>query len=559
VTSILGEAGSVVEATPHVLAAIGDTLGWEMGAIWGVDRQANRVRCIATWHAADRTFPRFEAMTREHVFAPGQGLPGRVWAAGAAVWIPDVATDPNFPRATVAAAEGLHAAVGFPIRLGEQILGVIEFFSREIRAPDEPVIRLMATVGSQMGQFIERKRAEDEREQLLAREQAARAEAEAANRAKDEFLAMVSHELRTPLGAMILWLRMLRTKTLDEAKVANALEKLERAAHAQTRLIEDLLDISRMITGKLRLSTRAVDLAVVLDAALDAINPAADAKGIRIVRTIDAALGAVSGDPDRLQQVLANLLSNAVKFTAQGGCIEVRLERDGPHARIAVRDTGVGIEADLLPHVFERFRQGDGSRTHAGLGLGLALVRHLVELHGGTVSAESGGTDQGATFVVRLPIPALRLKAPSRPDVPAPLDEPPTPSLQGLQVLVVDDDADAREVMTAVLESRAAAVTVAASASEALALLDREAFDVLLCDIAMPGEDGYSLMRRLRAREATHGGRVPAAALTAFARPEDRARAFLAGFQAHLAKPVEPTDLIAAVATLATQARPHTA
>ena len=546
-TRILGEAGSVVEATPKVLAAIGDTLGWETGAIWGVDRQANRVRCIATWQAPGREFPRFEAVTRSVTLAPGIGLPGRVWASGAPAWIPDVTKDKNFPRAAAATLEGLHGAVGFPIRLGEQILGVIEFFSAEIRAPDEAVIRLMSTVGGQMGQFIERKRAEDEREQLLAREQAARSDAEAANRAKDEFVAMVSHELRTPLSAMLLWLRMLRTKSLDEAKMASALEKLERAAHAQARLLDDLLDVSRIITGKLSLSRRAVDLTVVIDAAIDAVAAAAEAKGIRIGRSL-TALGPISGDPDRLQQVLWNLLSNAITFTPSGGSVDVRLERADAHAQIVVSDTGAGIDPELLPHVFDRFRQGEGTRTYSGLGLGLALVRHLVELHGGAVRAESGGQDRGSTFVVQLPLPALRLSLRPRPDAEAP---PTARSLVGLRVLVVDDDADAREAMAAVLETGEAVVTTAASAAEALDLLDHEAFDVLLSDIAMPEEDGYALIRRLRARDPEHGGRIPAAALTAYARSEDRARALLAGFQMHLAKPIDPTTLMAAVADLA--------
>jgi signal transduction histidine kinase len=332
-------------------------------------------------------------------------LPGRVWASLRTVWIPDVTADSNFPRAPQASAEELHAAFAFPIMSGEKFLGVMEFFSHEIREPDSALLATFRGIGSQIGQFLERKGGEEEREHLLLREQAARTEAEEANRLKDEFLATLSHELRTPLTAMLGWLSMLRGGRLDDETSVRALETVERNAKAQAQLIEDLLDVSRIITGKLRLDVRPVRLGPIIEASLDSLRPAADAKMIRIQTALDSDDGLISGDPTRLQQIVWNLLANAVKFTQRGGEVSVRLEQKGAHVEIVVSDTGQGITAEFLPFVFDRFRQADSSTTrlHGGLGLGLAIVRYLVELHGGTVQAESPGEGQGATFKVQLP------------------------------------------------------------------------------------------------------------------------------------------------------------
>jgi signal transduction histidine kinase/CheY-like chemotaxis protein len=553
VTRVLAEAPTLLDATPKLLEAICGSLGWETGALWGVDRSANLLRCVATWHVPGVESCAFDALTRERTFVPGEGLPGRVLLGRAPAWIPDVTVDPNFPRGLIAATEGLRAAVGVPVMLGGEVLGVLEFFARDVRQPDEALLHLLGGIGGQIGLFIGRKRAEEERERLLAREQAARAEAEAASRAKDEFLALVSHELRTPLSAMLLWLRMLRAKKLDPSAIADAIAKIERSAQAQAKLIEDLLDVSRIITGKLRLHVRPVRLEAVIQAAVDAVAPAAEAKGIALATSFDASVPPLSGDPDRLQQVVWNLLSNAIKFTPQGGRVEVHLERAAPHARLSVVDTGAGIEPSLLPHVFDRFRQGE-TRTSGGLGLGLALVRHLVEAHGGTVGARSEGAGRGATFVVDLPIPAVHV---GPPDARLALPAPAAPALDGVRVLVVDDERDARDVMTTVLESHNAEVVAAASAEEALAALADATPDVLVCDIGMPGEDGYALIRKIRGRETEHGGRLPAAALTAYTRFEDRTRALLAGFQIHLPKPIEPDELVAVVANLAGWTRGH--
>jgi CheY-like chemotaxis protein/two-component sensor histidine kinase len=349
---------------------------------------------------------------------------------------------------------------------------------------------------------------------------------------------------------MLTWVRLLRTARLDPATTTRALEAIERNARSQAQLVEDLLDVSRIITGKLRLDARAVALESIAEAALDAVRPAADAKGIALDAALEPGV-VVTGDPDRLQQVLWNLVSNAVKFTPRGGRVEVSLGRAGDHAQVTVRDTGVGIRLDFLPFVFDRFRQADASptRVHGGLGLGLAIVRHLVELHGGSVEAASEGEGRGATFAVRLPL------APGDAKVGAEVGRPAAgATLDGLRVLVVDDEPDTLEALSAALAGYGARVRTALSTREALASLDRGAVDVLVADIGMPGEDGYTLVRELRGRPPDRGGRIPAAALTAYARPVDAERALAAGFQVHVAKPVEPGDLAAVIARLAGRA-----
>jgi PAS domain S-box-containing protein len=406
-------------------------------------------------------------------------------------------------------------------------------------------------------EIADRKRAEHERTQLLILEQKARKEAEGANRAKDEFLATVSHELRTPLNAILGWARMLQAGRLDEAQIARAYETVERNAKAQAQLIEDLLDVSRIISGKLRLDVRPLELASVIEGAIETTRPAAEAKGIRVVTVLDPRGSPVTGDADRLQQVVWNLLSNAIKFTPKGGRVLVRLERVNSHAEITVSDTGVGISPEFLPHVFDRFRQADGSitRSYGGLGLGLAIVRHLVELHGGTVSADSRA-GEGATFTVQVPAIALRaveaVTAPRRvqPTAGGDVSLESITTLDGLRVLVVDDQQDAVEVLAAVLGQCGAEVRSANSAAEALETLQEWKPDVLVSDIGMPGEDGYELIRRMRALEPEQGVHIPAVALSAHARTQDRLRALSAGFEMHVPKPVEPAELVMVIASL---------
>ena len=401
-------------------------------------------------------------------------------------------------------------------------------------------------------------------EKLLDREQAARRQAEQANRLKDEFLTTVSHELRTPLNAILGWSQILQTHNLNASETNKALDTITRSARAQNRLIDDLLDVSRIITGKLRLDIRAVDLPGVISAAVDAARPAAEAKNLRLQTLIDPQAELILGDPDRLQQVVWNLLSNAVKFTPKEGRVQIRLEQINSHVEIVISDTGKGIEPEFLPNVFDRFRQSDGSMTrrHGGLGLGLAIVRQLVELHGGTVSVSSAGEGQGATFTVTLPLlPVSRERASDAP----PSVNPPMqisvattdcpPELTDLSVMFVDDDADSRYLFSLVLDACGAKVMTANSASEAFEMIKREKFDIVISDIGMPDEDGFSLIGKIRDLPNEQGGTVPAIALTAYARAEDRVQMLRSGFQMHLAKPVEPAELVAAVANLAGRTR----
>ena len=398
-------------------------------------------------------------------------------------------------------------------------------------------------------------------EQALAAEKtqlaAARAAAEEANRLKDEFLAMVSHELRTPLNAILGWADILcRGTGLDDVRRERAFHAIHRSAKRQAQLIDDLLDVSRIVSGKLRLEPTVIDFEDVVRDAFQVVQPAAAAKRIQLGMDVDDDIGPTYGDGTRLRQVAWNLLTNAIKFTPEGGRVEVRLSREGDLVQMIVTDTGQGITADFLPAVFEPFRQADGSTTRAasGLGLGLAIVKHLVEAHGGMIRAESAGRGRGATFIVRLPVVAAwaavdEAHAAAPPLVRAePVDIP--ESLQGLTVLVVDDDEESRQVAAAHLRQRGAAVLTAASAADAYDALQRNHVDVALVDIAMPGEDGYSLIRRLRATPASPLASLPAAALTAFAREEDRRQALQAGFQQHLAKPIDPRSLVSAVASL---------
>jgi signal transduction histidine kinase/ActR/RegA family two-component response regulator len=400
---------------------------------------------------------------------------------------------------------------------------------------------------------------EGEREALLTKEREARETAEAADRAKDEFMAVLSHELRTPLNAVYGWARMLQSGQLrDESTIARAKDAIVRNADAQVQLIDDLLDLSRITSGKMRLDVRRVDLAHVLQGALDTVRPASDAKSIAIRTAIDPGLGAVTGDPARLQQVVWNLLMNAVKFTPRGGEVEVLAERDGASVQITVRDTGKGITPEMLPHIFERFRQADSSstRSYGGLGLGLALVKHLVELHGGTVSAESAGDGQGATFTVALPVaqapvPAGLLPAPHGAAVSVEVAANIT-RLDHLRVLVVDDDGEGLALAEAILTRAGAEVRTSGSAADALEVLQQWRPDVLVSDVEMPGEDGYSLIRKVRELEAGKAN-MPAIALSGYGRPQDRLRALAAGFNMHVPKPVDPRELTTIVAGLAGQ------
>lgn len=391
-----------------------------------------------------------------------------------------------------------------------------------------------------------------DRELLLQSERAARAEAERLSRLKDEFLATLSHELRTPLNAIQGWTQILRHHNAAPQDFQRGLEAIERNVRAQTQIVNDLLDMSRIISGQVLLEVRPMSLQEVIQAAIDTVRPSADSRGIRIQMLLDSKIGPVRGDANRLQQVLWNLLANAVKFTPKGGRVTVTLERVDSHVEITIDDTGIGIDPEFLPFVFDRFRQADAgiARRYGGLGLGLSIVKSLVELHGGSVRVKSPGRDQGSTFTVALPLYHLRVDETDRVKAMRsdPLETIELPRLDDTRVLVVDDDLEGCSIMARMVEGRGASVRCIASGREALELLSEQRFDILLSDIGMPDMDGYEFMQRVRALPSEHARSIPAIAITAYARPEDRQRALLAGYQMHLAKPIEAQELIAAIA-----------
>jgi PAS domain S-box-containing protein len=484
--------------------------------------------------------------------------------------IDDVKRDPRYGRNSpyYGMPEGhlpvtSYLAVPVASRTGE-VLGGLFFGHPEAGVFTEREARIVEGLAAQAAIAMDNarlyeaaQRARAEAERAAAENERLYREAQESSRLKDEFVATVSHELRTPLTAILGWAHLLRTGQNTEGSAASALETIERNARAQAQLIDDLLDVSRIITGNLRMDVRSVDPNSFIESAIGAVKPAAEAKGIRLQKIIDTGVLSVTGDPVRLQQVVWNLLSNAIKFTPKGGRVQIRLERVNSHIEIVVTDSGTGIAPEFLPHVFDRFRQADQctTRQHGGLGLGLAIVRHLVELHGGSVRAESGGAGQGATFTVLLPVAPVYRNAGIEERVhPAARDTLPSygcpERLDGLKVLVVDDEPDTRELLRVGLGQCGADVTAVGSATDALEAMATNVPDVLISDIGMPGADGYALIRRVRELPAESGGRVPALALTAYARTEDRMQALRAGYQMHVPKPVELAELVAVVASL---------
>ncbi len=672
VARVVAEVTTRSDAVRLILQSLCENLGWQLSIFWSVDRQSNSLHQVNHWHVPTVNVETFIQANQHTTFTPGVGLPGRVWASGQPLWISNLAVDDNFPNAEFAATEGLRGVFGFPIVLNNQVLGIIECFSTQIQAPDADLLQIVAAIGIQLGQFIERKRAESalqqseqkyrrivetasegiciidaysrttyvnpqmaeilgytseeiisrslfefiyqtdrveaeqlleqrrqgiggqfefclrrkdgtpvwilfstspmmnengeflgalamvtdisdrkqaeaEREQLLQRERAARAEAETANRIKDEFLAVLSHELRSPLNPILGWSKILQTRKLDQAQTSQALSVIERNARLQSELISDLLDVSRILQGKLSLNVSPVDLVTTIQAAMETVRLAAQTKLIQIQTMLEPNVGQVLGDSSRLQQVIWNLLSNAVKFTDVGGRVDIRLQRVGSCAQITVSDTGKGIHPDFLPHVFEYFRQADAATTRkfGGLGLGLAIVRHLVELHGGTVLAQSPGEAQGATFTVRLPL----MPTPPKTNQDSKLSEQ-SLDLHGIKILVVDDDGDTRDFVAYLLEMYGANVTAVASPFDALTSLTQSKPDLLLSDIGMPDMDGYTLMRQVRTLLPEQGGQIPAIALTAYAGEIDSQQAISAGFQQHISKPVDPAILVEVISNL---------
>ena len=557
-TSLLRDAA----LSPGWIAIITDRDGGVVGRVPDPETSVGR-KLSPAWvtrtAGADEGFVKGAVFSDAEVYAAFKRSAQSGWIVSVAA--PVAVVEAPFWRSLLALSAGGAALVAvaslLAFVLGKRIATPIAALADSLKTAARP-----ATVaGTRVREVEELRQTLDdaiERGRLLETEQVARAAAEqramreeSANRAKDDFLAVLSHELRTPLNSMLGWVRLLRAGTLDVAKTTHALDVIERSVGQQARLISDLLDVSRIVAGRLQLTMTVVDFPALVRGTVESARPSAEAKAITLVSQIDPAAGPVRGDSDRLRQVIDNLLVNAVKFTPAGGQITVRLLASG-EARLIVSDTGKGIDADFLPHIFDRFRQADSTstRAHAGLGLGLAIVHHLVELHGGRVTAESPGAGAGATFTITLPLVATGndviaksagARQPQASDV-----------LGGVNVLVVEDDADTRDLLATVLAEHGAAPTTTANAHDGMTAMRRSTPDVLVCDIAMPGDDGYTFIAQVRSTEK--GAHVPALALTAYARTEDRDRALTAGFDAHLSKPVEPKDFVAAVARLARRA-----
>jgi signal transduction histidine kinase/CheY-like chemotaxis protein len=465
------------------------------------------------------------------------------WAPWSALWGRDAGLADEAMMAATATGEGRFTSDRTLPSGASQWWDVIV---TPVRDEHGEVVRLVA-IGRDIS---DQKRAEQERAALLASERAARSEAERAARLKDDFVSTLSHELRTPLNAILGWVGVLRLDHQPET-LAKAIDVIDRNARRQSQMIDDLLDVGRIISGKLRLDVQQVNLASVVEEAVTSARPAADAKGVRLVQVLGSA-GTIQGDPGRLQQVVWNLVSNAIKFTPRGGQVHVTLRKVDSHVDVEVRDTGVGIRPELLPHVFQRFRQGDASSTkrQGGLGLGLAIVKNLVEMHGGSVEAASDGEGAGSVFTLRLPLASAHARSDPRSDTLELMPAGFAALLAGVQVLVLDDEPDAREIVQRLLEDSGATVVTTGTAEDALSRLSQGLVpDVIVSDIGMPDQDGYEFMQRVR-RLGGPVSSVPAAALTALARLEDRKRALMAGYQSHLAKPVDPTELVATVASM---------
>jgi PAS domain S-box-containing protein len=719
VARILAESDSLAVAAPQLLQAICESLGWEMGQWWGIDREAEVLRWFAVWRVPSVHAEEFEEASRKRTFVRGTGLPGRIWATGASDWISDIAADDNFPRGAFAAKAGLGSALAFPVMVGPEVSGVLEFFSHEILTPDQSLLDIVNSIGNQIGQFVERKRAEAERSQIYDREQrarqevettmnrmrqvqtvtdfalahlsldellvdllsrvqeamkvdtvailllerdgdelvawaakgleeevalgvripvgagfagrvagtkspvivqdldgadvlnpllrqkgiksllgvpllvegrligvihvgkfvrhpfteddvrllqlvadrialaidharlfeeerSARREAEAASRAKDEFLTTISHELRTPLTPIIGWIHMIRNGILPEKETAHGLSVIEKNSHSLKRLINDLLDMSAIISGKMRMEELPVQLDAVVREAVETVRPLATSRDINLDVTLhDCQNEIVSGDRARLIQVFSNLLNNAIKFSSPGGRVKIYGETSSEEAIVRVEDAGQGIAADFLPFVFERFRQEDGSktRTHGGMGLGLALVKSLVEAHKGAVEAESAGAGRGSRFTVRLPLPRQRALPGSAKDKSAKTQTESQP--RSVHLMIVEDDADTLEMLRATLEARGFRVTACESASETLQVAPNNSIDLIISDIGMPEIDGFEMIKRLRQLPGYE--LVPAIALSGYASQKDARNALAAGFNAHVSKPVDPGELAALV------------
>lgn len=556
VTRALAGARTLELAAPAIVHAFCEHLGADVCSLWELNTAGSEISCsfIETRDSSIPGMTHFVDESRRLKLSTGSGLPGTVWQQNQPVLLNGPVDAEKYPRTKFAATAGMKSHIGFPIKIGSEFYGVIELISRSRLTHDEQLKNMLEAIGSEIGQFIQKRRAEMDRENLLRREKKLREEAETASKLKDEFLATVSHELRTPLNSILGWSQLVLRDNISSDEKQMALETIHRNARSQAQLIDDLLDTSRLITGNLLLNLSPTAIAPVIQAAVDVVRPAADAKGVSITTDFDPEIDTLTCDSQRLQQMVWNLLTNAVKFTPADGFVNVSLKRSDSSAAITIKDSGSGIAPDFLPFVFDRFRQQDSSSTrkHEGLGLGLAIVRHLAELHGGSASVESEGKGKGATFTLTLPLntsaPASERKVDTVVD--RPFGQVPATALDGVRILIVDDDEDACSMLKYALGVFGAKVDTSSSVSEAFELISDRLPDVLLTDINMPEEDGYSLLKKLRQREPNQGADIPAIALTAMARPEDSERALSAGFQMHISKPVEIEELSLAIVEL---------
>ena len=556
ITRTVAYAEDLDAAAPEILRAFCGHMGAVVSALWLLNDTGTGLYCAFIEACEDTDgIERFKQESLAQHFARGYGFPGHVWETNGPVSMSESYRGKKFTRVKIARATGMNQAIGFPIKIADEFYGVIEFFTREPVLNNLSLINMLEAIGSEIGQFVQRKRVEAERERLLFREKALRQQAEKASRLKDEFLATVSHELRTPLNSILGWGQILTTGKLNDDERRNALETIYRNARSQSQLIDDLLDTSRLITGNLHLNLSPTPVVPTIEAAIEVVRPAAEGKSISVATQFNSNIETITCDSHRLQQMVWNLLTNAVKFTPDNGRIDVISEQVENNVRIIVRDTGSGIPEEFLPLIFERFRQVDSSstRAHQGLGLGLAIVRHLAELHGGHVTVESDGPGKGSAFTITLPITLAVVN-----DGQAPHPEnghrrsrPIARQLDGLRISIVDDDNDACNLLRFSLELSGAEVRTSSSVADAMKSIREWLPDLLLTDINMPGEDGYSLIKKLRALKPEQGANIPAIALTAMARTEDSEQALNAGFQMHIPKPVDIEELADAIVGLA--------